>query len=316
MPSPEKQEHQTDQRPADQSSARGDAEGRLSQSLDWLQPKRGFPATWFFLQTQAPPESGKATAMPKNSARGQGELVCSGILLLLFGGGGLEPVEGDPEKAHRASAGVGLFEQRQGRGRDLFGGSTRGEAGLAPGDRLESGVAQLERHRASEEIPARQRCRRLLSRPSTWERCRHIGEVLAKVSSQPIDFRDGRINGRSSSPKQGAQGLGVIANGERRAASSPSDLVNIRIPRVHPARVTGPTPQDLDGPPGETAPRAGADHGQASGFCQPEAIFARNLLGATPADAVRLVSFRILALILLATSTPSGSPQAFSDTSR
>ena len=53
-----------------------------------------------------------------------------------------------------------------------------------------------------------------------------------------------------------------------------------------------------------------------SGFCQPDAIFARNLLGATPADAVRPVWSRILAFSRSATVRPRASPQALTVTSR
>jgi hypothetical protein len=53
-----------------------------------------------------------------------------------------------------------------------------------------------------------------------------------------------------------------------------------------------------------------------SGFFHPEAIFARNLFGATPAEAVRPVSARIRALSRLATAVPNVSPHAFSVTSR
>ena len=53
-----------------------------------------------------------------------------------------------------------------------------------------------------------------------------------------------------------------------------------------------------------------------SGFFQLDAILARNLFGATPADAVRLVSSRMRSLSLLATSMPRGSSHAFSVTSR
>jgi hypothetical protein len=52
------------------------------------------------------------------------------------------------------------------------------------------------------------------------------------------------------------------------------------------------------------------------GFFQPDAIFARNLFGATPAEAVRPVVSRIDCLIRFATLTPSGSCQAFYVTSR
>ena len=53
-----------------------------------------------------------------------------------------------------------------------------------------------------------------------------------------------------------------------------------------------------------------------SGLCQPDAIFARNLLGATPADAVSDVASRIASFRRLATRIPSASPHEFSVTSR
>ena len=53
-----------------------------------------------------------------------------------------------------------------------------------------------------------------------------------------------------------------------------------------------------------------------SGFFQADAIFARNLLGATPADAVSDVAASISALSRSATACPSVSPYAFSLTSR
>jgi len=53
-----------------------------------------------------------------------------------------------------------------------------------------------------------------------------------------------------------------------------------------------------------------------SGFFHPDAIFARNLFGATPADAVREVDARISSLSRRATVIPRGSCQAFSVTSR
>ena len=53
-----------------------------------------------------------------------------------------------------------------------------------------------------------------------------------------------------------------------------------------------------------------------SGFCQPDAILARNLFGATPADAVSPVASLIACLMRRATVIPSASPQAFSVTSR
>ena len=53
-----------------------------------------------------------------------------------------------------------------------------------------------------------------------------------------------------------------------------------------------------------------------SGFFHPEAIFARNLFGAAPAEAVRPVSARIRCLRRFATLVAYGSFQEFSVTSR
>ena len=53
-----------------------------------------------------------------------------------------------------------------------------------------------------------------------------------------------------------------------------------------------------------------------SGFFQSDAIFARNLLGATPADAVRSVSSRISRRIILPVSVAVGSPVSSCVTSR
>ncbi len=82
--------------------------------------------------------------------------------------------------------------------------------------------------------------------------------------------------------------------------------------------VTGPTPHSASTGNcwrnGST--RSGPITVSPSGFFQPDAIFARNLLGATPADAVRPVSARMRAFSLRATDVASGSPHAFSVTSR
>ena len=53
-----------------------------------------------------------------------------------------------------------------------------------------------------------------------------------------------------------------------------------------------------------------------SGFFHPDATLARNLFGATPADAVNRVSSRMRAFNRFATRVASGSPHAFSVTSR
>ena len=82
--------------------------------------------------------------------------------------------------------------------------------------------------------------------------------------------------------------------------------------------VTGPTPQSAS--TGSFCRKASTRSGlitvRPSGFFQPDAIFARNLLGATPADAVSPVSSRMRVFSRLATVIPSVSPHAFSVTSR
>ena len=82
--------------------------------------------------------------------------------------------------------------------------------------------------------------------------------------------------------------------------------------------VTGPTPQSASTGSccrnGST--RSGLMTVRPSGFFQPEATFARNLFGATPADAVSRVSSRIRAFTRFATFVASVSPHAFSVTSR
>ncbi len=91
------------------------------------------------------------------------------------------------------------------------------------------------------------------------------------------------------------------------------------MPRSRSLRaVTGPTPHKAstgrERRNGST--RSGAITVSPSGFCHPEAIFARNLFGATPADAVSPVADLISSLSLRATVIPSVSPHAFSVTSR
>jgi hypothetical protein len=84
------------------------------------------------------------------------------------------------------------------------------------------------------------------------------------------------------------------------------------------AAVTGPTPHNASTGSfcRNDSTRSGAITVSPSGFRHADAIFARNLLGATPADAVSFVSSRMSALIRVATFIPSGSCHAFSVTSR
>ena len=82
--------------------------------------------------------------------------------------------------------------------------------------------------------------------------------------------------------------------------------------------VTGPTPHSAStgNPCRNDSTRPGAITVRPSGFFQPDAIFARNLFGATPADAVSPVAARISSFSRRATVMPSGSFHAFSVTSR
>ena len=82
--------------------------------------------------------------------------------------------------------------------------------------------------------------------------------------------------------------------------------------------VFGPTPQSAStGSFTRNASiRSGAITVRPSGFFQPDAIFARNLFGATPAETVRRVVSFTCALSRRATSMPRGSAHAFSVTSR
>ena len=82
--------------------------------------------------------------------------------------------------------------------------------------------------------------------------------------------------------------------------------------------VTGPTPHNASTGSlcRNCSTRSGAITVRPSGFFHADAIFARNLFGATPADAVRPVAFLISAFSRCATDRPSVSPHAFSVTSR
>ena len=82
--------------------------------------------------------------------------------------------------------------------------------------------------------------------------------------------------------------------------------------------VTGPTPHraSTGSLRRKRSTRAGATTVSPSGLRHADAILARNLLGAAPAEAVRPVFSRMPALSRLATVVASGSSQAFSVTSR
>ena len=107
------------------------------------------------------------------------------------------------------------------------------------------------------------------------------------------------------------------------ASSSAAGLARMSVSFSMPcsrrrAAVTGPTPHSAStgSPCRNDSTRSGATTVRPSGFFHPDAIFARNLFGATPADAVSCVVSRMAVFSRRATFTPSGSCQAFSVTSR
>ena len=159
--------------------------------------------------------------------------------------------------------------------------------------------------------------------PATSSRTRSISAMsFAYVSSDPTDFlsRFGST-ARSSSPCESRRR--PPAQLPTACCSTSSGAVRTSTSRSMPAArslaaVFGPTPQSASTGCScrNRSMRSGEMTVNPSGLFQPEAIFARNLFGATPADAVSAVASRILAFSLRATSTPSGSPHAFSVTSR
>ncbi|MNT31613.1 hypothetical protein D3C72_1674580 [compost metagenome] len=84
------------------------------------------------------------------------------------------------------------------------------------------------------------------------------------------------------------------------------------------ACVTLPTPGTLRTGKGsrKASTLLGRTTNRPSGLFQSDAILARNLLGATPADAVRPVSSRICWRMTWATSVAEGSPHLLTVTSR
>ena len=204
------------------------------------------------------------------------------------------------------------------------GGPGRRGAGVAPGDRAKVGVAQLEHDRAREERLA------LEDRDRVPGERVHLGadrlEVLEvlRVGLLAADrlallvgidgaLVDRRTRACAASPPSCRRPFAAA----RRAPCGRRPGVAIPEARSLPA-VTGPTPHNASTGSfrRNRSTRSGAMTVRPSGFFQPEAIFARNLFGATPAEAVSCVSSRIRAFRRRATATPRGSPQAFSVTSR
>ena len=140
--------------------------------------------------------------------------------------------------------------------------------------------------------------------------------------SEPDDFasRFGSTGAVVDAVGELAQPVGEAADGSRSSSQvggahvdEPLDAARAQLLRGDradaPQRVDRQLLQEL-------LDALGRDHGQPVGLFQPEAIFARNLFGATPAEAVSRSSRGSRALSRCATLSPSGSPQAFSVTSR
>src|SRR5260370_36448491 len=75
-----------------------------------------------------------------------------------------EVMDADAEQSNRAASGIRLVEQRD-RARDALRLVARRRSGVAPRDRREIAVADLDRQRPREQLPARQPLDRV---------CRHL----------------------------------------------------------------------------------------------------------------------------------------------
>src|ERR1700752_5098260 len=137
------------------------------------------------------------------------------------------------------------------------------------------------------------------------------------VFSLPHDFaaRFG-TTGRSSTPSASRRSQSIWLPTASRRVPSSADRTSIR--RLMPlsrrrVAVTGPTPHraSTGSRCRNSSTRSGGMTVKPSGFFHADAIFARNLFGATPADAVRPVVSRICAFRRWATTRPRPSPQAF-----
>ena len=120
----------------------------------------------------------------------------------------------------------------------------------------------------------------------------HVGEiavegVLAGRLGFPIGF-DRPVVHALGEMVQPRRRLPTIARRSSAAMARTSTSLSMPCARSR-AAVTGPTPHSasMGNPCRKRSTRSGAMTVSPSGFCQPEAILARNLFGATPADAVR-----------------------------
>ena len=227
----------------------------------------------------------------------------------------LEPVQRDSEKAHGPCSRLRLLDEGSARARIS-------SADCVAGRRVSLRV--IVWNVAYRSFSVTVRAKRLLraSAAAAWSRERRdlvahpleLASGLARTSprSRSTCARgSARRRDRRSPCDRLPQPLGGELPTALRRASSPAVRTSTRrsIPTARRRRaVTGPTPQSASTGSfwRNDSTRSGAMTVRPSGFFHPDAIFARNLFGATPAEAVRPVSSRIRSLSRRATSTPSG----------
>ena len=215
------------------------------------------------------------------------------------------------------------IEQRPGARRQQVGVARGRQLTVAARDRREVRIPHLDRHRSADErLPFEPR--RVIARhlvdcgPDLAE----VGEVLRERVFVAAGFCGAVWHDRPIVNPGGelAQPLGLAASASRSAASSAARTsIRRSMPRSRnrPA-VTGPTPHSASTGSfwRKCSTRSGGMTVRPSGFFHADAIFARNLLGATPADAVNPIASQIWSFSRCATTRPRVSPHAFSVTSR
>ena len=207
---------------------------------------------------------------------------------------GDQTVERRAEEPHGPPPRLRLLEERDGPSHDLFFRRRGRLPGLAARDRFEVGVAELQHDRPRQELAPRRAPRRHGAPIASSSRriSSRSRRSSANVSSQPIDLRSGfGVTGRSSSPNESRRSVSAqLPTALRRTSSSAVRTSRAADPGgAQPARGHRPdAPQRVHRQLWRNrSTRSGAMTVSPSGFFQPDAIFARNLFGATPADAVR-----------------------------
>ena len=220
-------------------------------------------------------------------------------------------VHADAEQPHRAAAGLGLVEQRDARGARCSSSSRVGGVAVAARDRREVVVAHLDRHGARVELAcarARRR-RRAPSRRSpsrivvevgqvALRRCSRCPTTSARARRRPAGRRSPRASCCSQSASEPTASRSSAGIGGAHVHQL-LDAARAQLARGHRAR--RPTARRPAAPAGSARrARARSPSGRRAS-ASPDAILARNLFGATPADAVSPVAARISSLSRRAT---------------